>query len=638
VTLGLPTALRTWIAPLAGLALLAALYCWTALPPHWQEACTDPAAEHYNLLADALLAGQTSLLISPRPQLLALDDPYDPLKNHQRDAQGKQYCLHDAALYKGKYYLYFGVTPAVVLFAPYRLLTGECLPTRVGALVFALGGLAFSSLLVNILVTRLSPGVRSGTRLLLILAAGCCNCVPFVLRSPRQWEMAIISAFCFVMAAMYFLARGGLGDRLRRGSLLYGSLCLGLAVGCRPNMALVALPVFGIALVWLAVRRRQQNLSRRDLVGVAAVLLGPWSLCLLLLGAYNYVRFGSFTEFGIRYNLVGATVRVVDMPVLDWHRLGKDLWFYLWTPPHFTAHFPYVRLTSPTETWTLPGYFGFDAVAGLLLSTPFVWCLALLPLIVYRAWRQSRCAYLAALAVFLGAGLLELLCVSCFGECMRYEVDFAGLFVLAALLVLLDLETWYRTSPIMKLSVRTTAVLGIGAACLFQVGISIEGQRFEKHDLAVRDRLRHVFPRFPVPSRSLKVRLDIVFPEDISPGRCEPLIELGKSRSLDFLSIRYVGDDCIVLALNHVDVGSPAQETRAIHVVPGRPYALEADLRPRDSRVVCRLDGEEVLNIEAPVYAIHANAYAIGENYCPFGLFTSQRFTGLIRAESVDLR
>jgi hypothetical protein len=635
---GLPAALRTWIAPLAGLALLAALYCWTALPPHWQESCTDPAREHYNLLADALLAGQTSLLISPRPELLALDDPYDPLKNHQRDAQGQQYCLHDAALYRGKYYLYFGVTPAVVLFAPYRLLTGEYLPTRVAALVFALGGLTFSSLLVNLLVTRLFPGVRSGTRLLLILAAGCCNCVPFVLRSPRQWEMAIISAFCFVMAALYFLARGGLGDRLRHGSLACGSLCLGLAVGCRPNMALIALPVFGIALVWLAVRRPQQGLTRRDVAGRTAMLLGPWSVCLLLLGAYNYVRFGSFTEFGIRYNLVGATVRVVDMPVLDWHRLGKDLWFYLWTPPRFTAHFPYVRLTSPTETWTLPGYFGFEAVAGLLFSTPFLWCLALLPVIVYRAWKQAQFAYLAALAVFLGAGLLELVCVSCFGECMRYEVDFAGLLVLAALLVLLDLETRFRTLPVIKLSTRMVAVPAVGAACLFQLAISIEGQRFEKQDVAVRDRLRHVFPRFPVPSRSLQARLEVVFPEDVSPGRCEPLIELGNAGSLDFLSVRYVGDDHIVLALNHVDLGSRAQETSAIHVVPGRPYMLEADIRPRDSRLVCRLDSEEVLNIEAPLYAIHANAYAIGENYCPFGLFTSQRFTGTLRAESLELR
>jgi hypothetical protein len=181
-------------------------------------------------------------------------------------------------------------------------------------------------------------------------------------------------------------------------------------------------------------------------------------------------------------------------------------------------------------------------------------------------------------------------------------------------------------------------VIGVGAACRFQVGISIEGQRFEKQDLAVRDRLRHVFPRFPVPSGSLKVRLDIVFPENMSPGRCEPLIELGKSRSLDFLSVRYLGDGNIVLGFNHVDLGSHAQETGSIHVVPGRPYTLEADLRPRDSRVVCRLEGREVLDVEAPLYAIRANTYAVGENYCPCGLFTSQRFTGMIRAESLELR
>src|SRR5207248_6297600 len=45
--------------------------------------------------------------------LLALADPYDP-------AQNAPYRLHDASLYHGRYYLYFGPTPVALLYLPLR--------------------------------------------------------------------------------------------------------------------------------------------------------------------------------------------------------------------------------------------------------------------------------------------------------------------------------------------------------------------------------------------------------------------------------------------------------------------------------------------------------------------------------------
>ena len=40
----------------------------------------------------------------PHPALLAMADPYDPVAN-------APYRVHDMTLYKGHYYLYFGVSP-----------------------------------------------------------------------------------------------------------------------------------------------------------------------------------------------------------------------------------------------------------------------------------------------------------------------------------------------------------------------------------------------------------------------------------------------------------------------------------------------------------------------------------------------
>ncbi len=81
--------------------------------------------------------------------------------------------------------------------------------------------------------------------------------------------------------------------------------------------------------------------------------------------------------------------------------------------------------------------------------------------------------------------------------------------------------------------------------------------------------------------------------------------------------------------------GAAALEGAAVHVVPGRPYAFEADLLPGDCLVTCRLQGEEVLKVETPLLPIERHNYWIGTNTIPCGLFTSDVFSGTMRPESV---
>src|SRR5688572_9679064 len=90
----------------------------------------------YGLLVRGYLKGQLHLDAVPDPRLKTLADPYDP-------AQNAPYRLPDASYFNERYYLYFGPVPAVVLMAPYELLTGRELPTGAATFVFAaLGFLA----------------------------------------------------------------------------------------------------------------------------------------------------------------------------------------------------------------------------------------------------------------------------------------------------------------------------------------------------------------------------------------------------------------------------------------------------------------------------------------------------------------
>src|SRR4051794_16895128 len=126
---------------LGALALLFAIYYfWTASPcSTWHVDCSPNPVRvtsgeivgPYNVLADAFLSGQTSLTILPHPGLLRLPDPYDPRQNGG-------YRIHDLSLYNGRYYVAFGPTPALLVFAPFRFLTGAYLPDAIGCALLAL--------------------------------------------------------------------------------------------------------------------------------------------------------------------------------------------------------------------------------------------------------------------------------------------------------------------------------------------------------------------------------------------------------------------------------------------------------------------------------------------------------------------
>ena len=199
-------------------------------------------SEYYALLTDAFLAGQTSLLVPPPSELLALPNPYDPLRNGE-------FRLHDASLYHGKYYLYFGPTPALVLFLPYRVLTGSHLPSRIAVAIFCTGGFACTCALFFLLAKLEKWDIPAWFASSAVISLGTAPAFSFLLTHPSFYEVAIAAGYCFVMAG-FLLTAHSLGQAL------------------------------------------------------ALAFVGPVALCGVLLAAYNYTRFQNPFEFGVRYQLL----------------------------------------------------------------------------------------------------------------------------------------------------------------------------------------------------------------------------------------------------------------------------------------------------------------------------------------------
>src|SRR5687767_5011969 len=101
---------RAWKS-ITGIAIVSTLvllfYLWLVSIGLWTD--FPPSTNYYDLQATAFSHGQLALEVQPDAALLALENPYEPGEREGIPV------LWDATLYDGKYYLYWGPAPALLL-------------------------------------------------------------------------------------------------------------------------------------------------------------------------------------------------------------------------------------------------------------------------------------------------------------------------------------------------------------------------------------------------------------------------------------------------------------------------------------------------------------------------------------------
>jgi hypothetical protein len=389
--------------------------------------------EYYDGLTTAVLHGRLDLRPAPPPGLLALRDPYDPAASEPFRTFGR---FHDLALYHGRFYATWGPAP-LLLFVPLRLV-GVHLSHAVAAFLLGLAAWLFGCGALVFAVRRWLPETPAWLVLAgaLVLAAG--DMAPFAMERPRVYEVAALSGACCSLMAACFLLRGTFGEHRRRvRDLAVGSTGLGLALLSRPHLAVGAVALAGAAVHgW----RRWPRARGRTLLAA----LAPFALLLGLFGAYDAARFGSPLQTGVKYQLTGphnGNAHLGELP-----NLVPGAYFLLLAPPEPGAALRGGSLVVPRTYPGSPPPFarGFppQRIAGLLPLAPILALAAAVPWLLgrlrrRRALRELRWALggLWAWGALVPVALAYLL----YPPWQRYEVDFAGLLVLAALLTWLAL-------------------------------------------------------------------------------------------------------------------------------------------------------------------------------------------------------
>ena len=383
----------------------------------------------YNHLTDSLLEGRVTLDLPHSDILDSLENPYVWADRIDANADAQEPIYWDYAYYQGKYYCYFGVLPCILTFLPYKAITGMDLGTDHVVVLFSI--LAIWSLLplLENMRKKLFPKVSLGAFLIaLMMAVAACGIFEqaFV---PRVYEVPTTSGFmfCCLSLACWFRAKPDRDGSLSKGMLVLGAVLMGCTIGCRPQFTLavvLALPIF-----WPEIRKRL-FFSKKGLLNTACVI-APIIVVVIPFMLYNYVRFGSPTDFGAMYNITGA-----DMTAFEYPGVRRSLGYvlqYFFMPFVPADGFPFITVVNDLNVWELttnePFYAGFVFLnPALLISFSLLGKKKRAQLRGKEMSLEFLCVACIALASFLAAfdGIYS-------GVNMRYFIDFSLLLTIPAI-------------------------------------------------------------------------------------------------------------------------------------------------------------------------------------------------------------
>ncbi len=388
-------------------------------------------------LVDAFEAGQVSLLDTPSEELLALENPYDW---SERSKAGVSY-KWDHLLYEGKYYSYYGIAPVLLLFLPYHMITGFYFPTPEAVLLFGALGILFLSLAYMAFCELFCKRIPINMLLSGLFICQICSGVWYNFCSPLFYEIAQTAGFCFTCAGIWFLLRSRvLGEgKVRLSCVCLSSVSLSLAVLSRPTLALYCIAAL-IPLFFGLLKRRKETAAlsisrkRRALAAYLCAALLPFVMIGGLQMFYNYVRFGSFFDFGIQYSLT-----INDFTKAQYHTDLTMIGFhnFLFAFPNVRPEFPYVFANFSDLGVNGYYYIANRYAVGLFFAALPTWgYLAAVPACraLTKEERYRAIPIVLAACVLVPLGIIFSIWESGYG--VRYCTDFAWEFILGAMGIL----------------------------------------------------------------------------------------------------------------------------------------------------------------------------------------------------------
>lgn len=392
---------------LAGI-LITCTYVWILNP---SERKADTIYNYFGELTKGFKQGNLFIPQEPSEALLALSNPYDTLLRKQVGIEDFPW---DVSLYKGKFYLYWGPTPTLLLL-PFSNEWLSKIEDFHLTLAFAVGLFFYSALIVASFWQGLKEAPLWALAVAL-LVIGFSATITTMLKRAEVHEVAVFACQFFFIGGCYW-AHSAIKDEVPSGwKFAMASTHWALAIGARV-IILPAVAIGVLILVWPFLSgfytNWKNNLRHLISIGLPIVVGG------LFLAWYNYARFGSFFEFGIRYQLTNLDYTQFNSSFGIQYFI-QNLNVYFLYPIDLKTRFPFISLS---DYWAAT-----NLISGLLYTSPLIiW--VLLPL--FRLLTYNTKAFLSStyyyklLLLFTGAAIVSAsIILNFYFITFRYTLDF----------------------------------------------------------------------------------------------------------------------------------------------------------------------------------------------------------------------
>lgn len=387
---------------------------WNTTALNWHKSLTHH--QQYYELIDAFKDGHLYLKDDASKEMTELDNPYDTRERELKKVTYKW----DHAYYDGKYYVYFGAAPAILLYLPYNLITGNDLPNYIAVFIFGIMIMIGILLLLWEIIKKWFRNTPFALYLLLSVVFGAAACLAYAVQKPDFYLVPSLGAIMFGLFGLAFWLSAERKNEdgttsLISWRLVIGSACVAMIAGCRPQLLVVT--VFGIILFWNSVFKERTLFSKKSLKQTVAVCL-PFVIVGAAVMWYNYARFGSPFDFGANYNL---TTNDMTKRGFVWGRTGLGIFTYLLQPFNMDAVFPFIHDFNAATV-----YQGLTLTEMLMGGV--LWLYPILVIGLYGAFKKNsfsdRRSYRFVYFSVIFAVILAILDAQMAGLLTRYFTDF----------------------------------------------------------------------------------------------------------------------------------------------------------------------------------------------------------------------
>ncbi len=446
----------------------------------------EDADNMYNKdMVDAISHRSLSLLTEPSKAFLQLDNPYDTNVRDSVVSRGKDY-IWDAAYYQGKFYMYFGILPVLIIFLPYHILTGQYLKIGyVGFLLSFVVIIMLKEILCKILKRYLDKiPFQLVIYFLIMLCAG--SLVLYLNGSIRFYEIPIISGLLCVLLGINFMLQSMEQEDKKYRYIALSCTFMALSVACRPTDLLASLIIIPYLLKQLIETTKQIKYNKKLLIKCILAICIPYMIVGIALMWYNFARFGNVFEFGAKYqltiqNMTTLKSRIFTIPV--------GLICNLFSIPNVIPDFPFI--TNHNKIVTFFGYYYIEnMIGGLFILAPICFACFFIKGI-YQKTKNKALKWGISLLLITGS-MIAVVSIVMAGSTERYLVDYAWMFVLAGILIYGCFYQILKSMEAKKIMIKILGIITVYTLLInILAGIVSEKSFFKQNSPEVYDRLKY---------------------------------------------------------------------------------------------------------------------------------------------------